>query len=191
MVSCVGDADAAAIGWEHASAAFHPVRNSTVQWHRVACSVATVQTDSSWQLLMHARARARRTRTQGTAQSTDSVLPLAPEPERPTAGASSFSLEFGRRGSTPRWFPLPFIQAFASCTMRRSMRLSQFKCGCRVGQLTRRSRDGRWRRAPLRYCGERPRQRPLSAVGDGADKLRRGGRRGGRYSIGITISLPS
>ncbi len=108
MVSCVGDADAAAIGWEHASAAFHPVRNSTVQWHRVACSVATVQTDSSWQLLMHARARARRTRTQGTAQSTDSVLPLAPEPERPTAGASSFSLEFGRRGSTPRWFPLPF-----------------------------------------------------------------------------------
>lgn len=79
---CCGDR----LGWAHVSVLSRPVCNRTLQCHRLACCVATVQTGSSWQLVAHARARARaqeRTCALCTAQSSD---PPTRAPTRKTHG---------------------------------------------------------------------------------------------------------
>ncbi len=66
-------------------------------------------------LRVRALVRTTRTSHRASCQSLSGPLSLR-RSSRPTAGASSRSLEFGRRGSTPRWFPFPSGVCIMKCT---------------------------------------------------------------------------
>ncbi len=103
---CCGDR----LGGAHVSVLSRPVCNRTLQCHRLACCVATVQTGSSWQLVAHARARARaqeRTCALCTAQSSEYPTRSCPDQKDPRPVPRVYSLSRHDAVQHRGGFPFP------------------------------------------------------------------------------------